>query len=486
MSKDQNIDHIFKDASKDFAPQAPAAVWKRLEASLAARRRRKLFWWWFSGLGLVGIILILYFLVPSNYTFLSVQLEDESKVKIEKSSGSEIIVKSETYDLNNNQKIDNLENNSIYSKSASHKNSKLKVDNTSSDKPTPVLKSEKIYNNHLTEKTKITSTVEKMNLSDYDVDTNINIAIQNRDTNSLSFAENLPIIRQDSLNKQDTYTTYEIETPPAGISDSFKTTEQAAQKIIADLVSDNDPIKRNTNTPSGLKFYIGYHLGFGSTGGFYSSPSATYKTLASTAKINSGFEVGSELSAGFMYKGWLLNFGLRFFNFNAKGDISIPEMPIRYLKLDYFGVSPLGYYSIENIEHVMASKNYGSVDYVRKFTQTQYHMNMFSVSVQAGRVFQFNNLRINTRAGFISTTIQSARVEATDGNGWQILGPLQDIKSKIFGLNFGADALLQSKSAFFIGLKSDFSFYINSVNKSKEFSYYPYGYFIGPQLGFKF
>ena len=65
-------------------------------------------------------------------------------------------------------------------------------------------------------------------------------------------------------------------------------------------------------------------------------------------------------------------------------------------------------------------------------------------------------------------------------------GELKGIRKNIFGISTGGDLIYSFKNHMIIGLKMDVNFNLNSVNSSKEFGYYPWSFFIGPQFGLKF
>lgn len=495
MSNNQNIDKVFRNASEKYAPQAPNAVWEKLEANLAAKRRRKMIWWWLTPLLALIIGSLAYFYTELNYDS-SPDISLCQPIEKTENQTNNLDEKSATSSIADIEIEENSIQESLVKKqsidSISHEPNNINTGNSEIAKSTEInIIENPNTNSNLNirvadaKEEKVDSIVQN-EISEDEV-SNISIIVEN--TNIFDSSRVAVMEFKENQGQLSKINAEEIEA-----KDTIKENEQ----IIADEISLIENIDSNKSTlPNNeqkkpkekklhLSFFIAYQLGFGTSGGFYKEPNPDILTISTTSKLTSSSEKGSEFSGGFYLNNWMLKVGLQSFDLNMTGDFSMPDIPIKYVQMDYFGISPMGYYSVENVANVLESKNYNSVDYLRNFTKTRFLISMSSFSLEAGRVFNFGNLRLQAHAGYNSASIKTSLIEAGDEFGFVDFGKIHDLRTKIHGLSFGGDIIYQSKSAFFIGLKTDFVFYLNSINSSKEFEFYPYRFIGGPQVGFKF
>lgn len=494
MSENQNIDKIFRQASNEFAPQAPAQVWSRLEASLA-RRRRRLLWWWIAPSALlltVGLISGIVFFNNNTHilelknSISKVQYQNSSTQKATDSKINEGRIEHSIDQVIIENNTNNIDKKDILSKPEIKRNTVIEG-SPISQKQSVQITEKPTQPSHLAHESKLKNVTEEfaigLPISNSDIE---EVELTKNSSSSEQSIEN-PIISSEIANveiKENQESNNQI-SDTADSEQSVEIIKEIPENKEAREVQKDSFIKKN-HTPSIFHFYIAFNLGFGNSGGFYRTPNPTIETIGTTSYLNSEFESSSEISAGFSYGSWLMNLSYKYYDMKGLGDFSMPNTPIKYVPLNYFGVSPIGYYSVENVDNLLESKSYSNVDYLRNFNQTRVNIDITSMNFEIGKFFNYNNWRLILRGGFVSTQINRSIIEANDGTGWQTFGQIHDLKTKIFGLSVGGDIIYQSRKAFYIGLKSDFISHINSINSSEEFGYFPYSYFVGPQIGFRF
>jgi hypothetical protein len=486
--KGQHMDKLFKEASKQFASPAPEAVWNRLESQLAKRRRRKAIWWWIWGTGMLGVLLAGWLLLPLDFTqnnTLSSEHPKEQKVitnSLETNSKETIIESQENLTSNQqaNQATKSSENQLSKVVDKSHKNPTFEQNSSTfadniPDNPAPVISSAS-----MDELKKDAKEKSSNKLRDSDIESG---AEENDSKN-----KDIPTFKQ--LTEKD---WVDSSSQVSELSDSLNQT-LITETSVQDSLTKNPiepplspgeekPAAKERNKP---RFFVSYHMGFGMSGGFYAQAEESVPFTAISNDAKAQYERGISVSGGAFVGKWILSMGISTFDLKTQSNYHLDAKYLKYIKVDYFGLSPLGYYSIDNIENVLQSKNYGSVDYLRNFDQTRFHVSMTHLTFSIGRSWNWNKWNLYVRIGLQSTSINSSSVEARDENGYVPLGHVHDLKANLLGVSLSTDMLYPLGDHWLMGLQFNVQQSLSNISSHADVRYYPYGWYLGPQIMYKF
>ncbi len=477
MSDKRNIDGLFKDASAAFTPKAPSAAWSRIEASLKKQRRRKMFLWW-----IIAIIFLASSSLVSTY-FLSnfgdaslAPVADHSSTKplndLNNSSSSSSISSSDS----KSNGIDEVLQKPIQSKT-----------NTNITKKSGQQVEFETSNNHLSSQEKKVenqfATNNKMKqmeeVSESSHQSNISQSVEPEQTD-------LIITDSDFSDEPDSTLTIFSKVDSLGIKVDTLLEHNAIVEddSISKMDSLSEVMKISNRNP--IAFFGAFSLGFGFSGAFYQQPDNQISTISSVTELDHTYTNSKEVSIGAYWKNWEISTGFSRVNLRFSGDLNLPSRNIKYIDTENFGTSPLGYFSLYNIENVMQGRHYSNIDYLRHFERTRFEFNSLQLSFRLGRIVQLRNWYFIYGAGASTLFLRSNVVSGRDEFGFTDWGSVSDLRSSLFMLSPYVQMNYYTRSGFFIGLNADLNLALNSANKSSDFRFKPYTFFVGPKIGYKF
>ncbi len=521
MSEQHNIDQIFSAAAKGYSASTPSGAWGRMDAVLKAKRQKRRLTIWFVsvGLGILASILGLWFYNSAN-NHSTIETESniiksnttnfESKADNANNEITQQNITNEQATANslNTEDLQNSNNKNIEEEIAKEsiidtQNSDIELDNSNKENTTKTINKEVAViglsstNNRLPAKyseennadnnqTEEVAVIERVNLK-----SSFGIIKENSTENNIQeiVATNV-IIESDSISEStqtektledntiiDTLITEEAINPSDNVSE---TETEEIQKLA-------DPVYIPNADKFKMGLFINIYAGVSLSNGASSEPYYTNFKMASSpqeygaSSPNIGFNLGFRISKKFS-----VSLGMKRYNHVIKGDFSMPDKRVTHINIDKFGYTSLGYYSVDNINNAMQTKNFNTVEYLREFTQTKVKLRFVEIPLNIGYNMSWKNWTLMPHLGFNTTFILSNEVQIGDDSDYYLYGEIQDLRQNIFGASAGLDFYYNTKSKLSFGLRTDFVYYLNDINTSEDFNFRPYSFLISPQISLRF
>ena len=474
-TKQKHIDQLFRDAAQQYAAPTPDAAWGRLESSLKKKRKKRFIWWWIFGAGfLVMLGSLLY--------FSSFELELAPKQAAEKPQNLSLPADSKSVEPLPEQEAATALDTSA-ERTSSEKPQEVLRENLShvpaekeqQQRKLPASNAKVIQNN---KKRLVKKQLRDINLK-AEVDTAKKIIQIHQEDTSSNIKETLAYEEKfaDSLNPQ-------VETVLLDSLQDIVNQEDTLQKD--SLITSVEPETEKPEEKRSWNFYASYFLGFGQSSGIYSDPQVSSDFISRTHELKGKFEWGSQFSMGFMWKDWTIQLGLRNFDMHLEGDYEMKPGYLKYIPLENFGLSPLGYYDLGDIDYIMESKSYGNLTYLNRFTKTRFHIEMTTLSLEFGRQFYWKKWSVMPLLGIQQMTIEKAFVEVAEDAHFTDFGKLNNIKERLTGLMAGIHLIYPLSEKLYIGLHADASLSLNNISKTEGIRFLPFAYYLGPKMMVKF
>lgn len=512
MSEQHNIDQIFSAAAKGYSASTPSGAWGRMDAALKAKRQKRRLTIWFVsvGLGILASMLGLWFYNSANNHST---IETESNIIESKADNANneipqqnITNEQTTANSLNAEDLQNSNNENLEKELAkesiidiqnndaeldnSNKENAIKTINTevavvglsSTNNRLPAKQSEE--NNAGNSQAKEIAAIESMSLNTSDgvikEDSTENIIREIVATNVIIESDSIPESKQtentvEENNIIDTLIAEEAINPSDNISETEEIQELADPVYIPNI----DKFK--------MGLLINIYAGASLSNGASSEPYYSNLKMASSPQEYGGWSPNIGLNLGFrISKKLSVSIGMKRYNHVIKGDFSMPDKRVTHINIDKFGYTSLGYYSVDNINNAMQTKNFNTVEYLREFTQTKVKLRFVEIPLNIGYNMYWRNWAMTAHGGLNTTFVLSNEVQIGDGSDYYLYGEMQDLSDNIFGISFGLDFSYYTKSRFSFGLKTDYIYYLNDINTSDEFKFHPYSFILSPQIGFRF
>jgi hypothetical protein len=491
MKEEHYIDQLFSQAAKDYTVASPSGAWNRIEASIAAKRkRRRLLLWW-----LVGALSS----IASLGLFVMINTHQSNLPQSPATEQSEIVISFDSAAQStsaNKAAITPMHSDSIHQLS---ENKPFDIDPNTSNKTRQKLSSDSLAIDKNTDRQKLAiSPVGKPNQSDFSQTAKIEINPISSSNSSVITPDTISL-SQKGLSIADN--TKQIEKP----NETAKQIEQAekvdsAEKsdsvvAIEPLTNETNPIINGKyqaitspiNKTSKINIFIFNYIGVSYSNGNNQLPNLDNEKLATTPFTKAGWKpnIGLEMGVILPFRAFV-SFGFTRYNLMFKGSFSTTDSKINYVEIDQIGYSPMGYFNVFNLEEALRSKNYGNVDYLRKFNQAEIELRMLAYPINIGYALDKGRWKWMNSIGLIPIKIISNEVRIGNKNEYNLFGQILDLKSKVYGLSVGSDIRFKTKNKLSFGIKTNFNYSLQSTNKSSEFNYKPYSFLISPQIGFIF
>ncbi|MBN2745583.1 MAG: hypothetical protein JXR34_02570 [Bacteroidales bacterium] len=475
MSDMRNIDNLFKDASKGFAPKTPHEAWGRIESSLKKQRRRKILFWWVFSLTAISIaLLVSTFFVQDIFNFDTPYISQPKsnyniKEKIELKDAPPASSSSAAYVSESQQHLQDA--NSQKSERKSSPNNRISTFSDEKSKPMVSVKETKSMPND-----------SKILEERFDNDILNEGVIPEND--SLQLPE---VVFYNQTTPMESKENHVISSEDSILVHSDIMVE-FIQNVISDTIVPVDSVEK-TVPPSrkcAILFFTELYMGFGFSGALFQQPDNQIETVSSVTELRNSYTNTKEFAFGVFWNKWMISSSLSRINFRFQGDLNLPSRNIKYIDTENFGTSPMGYFSLYNIQNVMQGRHYSNIDYLRHFDRTRFELYTTQVGLKIGRVLPLNNWQIVYGVGVNTLFINSNVVAGSDEFGYTDWGSVSNLRGRLFMVSPFMQLNYYTRSGLFLGLKSDFSISLESLNKSSEFYFKPYSLFVGPKLGFRF
>jgi len=522
MSEQHNIDQIFSAAAKGYSASTPSGAWGRMDAALKAKRQKRRLTIWFVsvGLGILASILGLWFynsannhstietesnIIESNTTNFESKADNANNEITQQNNNNE----QATANSLNKEDLQNSNNENIEEEIAKEsiidtQNSDTELDNSNKKNATKTINKEvaviglsSTNNNRLPAKhsegnnadnnqTEEIAVIEEVNLNNsYEV-----IKEDSAENNNREIVATDVIIESDSISEsnQTENTVAEITIiDTLGTEEAINPSDNVSETETEEIQKLADPVYIPNVDKFKMGLFFNIYAGVSLSNGASSEPYYTNFKMASSpqeygaSSPNIGFNLGFRISKKFS-----VSLGMKRYNHVIKGDFSMPDKRVTHINIDKFGYTSLGYYSVDNINNAMQTKNFNTVEYLREFTQTKVKLRFVEIPLNIGYNMYWRNWAMTAHGGFNATFVLSNEVQVGDDSDYYLYGEMQNLRDNIFGVSFGMDISYYTKSRFSFGLKTDFIYYLNDINTSDDFKFHPYSFILSPQIGFRF
>ena len=426
--EENNIDKVFRTAASAYSAPTPSGAWDRMQSALAAKRRRKAIFWWLFSAGILVIISVVTTIWVIDNSFIK-------SIAVEKQEIGDIPIAIEEPKTTNNTQ---------YS----------------------ILNSQSTTNNEHPDNSRGNNQQQTTN--------NTQESILNSQSTT-----NIPITIGTTNNTQDSILNSQ-STNNNKHPDDYRGNKQQTR---------NKQQKTNNNEQQTTKnkFFITFDMGWCRTGAFSSPPETLLKTTVSSSESNALSSFANGFNAGiYVTPKWMIFSSFHSYDMKTSGDLIFPTHNLKYIEIENFGYTAAGYYDADFIEPTMSSKGLGNIDYLQNFSSVTTSFQVKTFSLGLGQYSKWKKWTFDYRASLSLANISNAEIYYQGTPGKALFGKLKGLKNNTFGFSIGGDALYTFDNHVVIGLKTEMNIFASSINTSKEFSYYPWSFFIGPHLGLKF
>ena len=488
MNEQHEIDNLFREQAGNFRPKVPDDSWSKIASSL---KNKKPFWKEQANLffGLLGVIVLLIILInPFSY---DTQLP---QFVISNNQLNEITSKVEQSEIESSQKLNSDKDNNDQNKmlksditttenSQSIDNSAVNNETTSSVSTTQkhfktILQSGKVGNT-IKPKTKNSNvainqpSVDKVFDAEVRSISQVEQNITPKETSAAIKSENTIVSEElSSTVSSETENIVAIES----ISDSSKTVvSQEIQSLDKPLQMENNPVEKAINAAMlGLSYSVGYAFTYRNAGNFDKDSSIQAETRADDwyhtyqTRFQIDFLINNKLSLGF---------GIGNGKFGSISDFEVTKDYLKYINVNQFGKSSSGIFTANNIDNLLLATNSPDVNYLKKFDKIRVVFTYLDLPVRVNYTFfQYKKFSTSFTIGGDVMKIQSNLVSLRKENSWYELGNVQNTKTYLFGGNIGTQFIygIKKSGGFQFFFNPCFSYYFQSVNIDKEFTYKPY------------
>ena len=494
MAEENNIDKIFRTAASGFSASTPSGAWTRMESALAIKRRRRIVFWWLFSAGLVVVITGITLFWTNDYSMNTpmVQADKKTEALVGKTVSNKKSLLNQEDEIQNQSGITQSNNSKKKLKTQEQKSMVAQEKKIKPFIEKPIEKKNS--------KTRLTFTKQTKKVASR----GIIIPESKKEkpikgiSSEIAINDSFPvteeaIAKKDIEHIEEDYPKIVAENSKENI-DSNRTQKSVSQVYVEDTIEAIDTTQTNLTEAqpiakprimSGIYFTI--NLGFGKTGAFFHQPNLTYNTTASTSNALPKFSSSNGFNIAFLATSkWMVYANYQTFKINTSGPLTLPSHNLKYINVENFGYTPAGYYDADFVVNAMSSKGLTNIDYLREYKYVKTSIRAATYSLGAGRYGHWKKWVYIYRGGFSLAKLLEAKVYYIALPGEVLFGDLKGIKSNIFGLTAGGDLMYSFENHIVVGIKMDVNFSLNSVNKSNEFGYYPWDFFIGPQFGLKF
>ena len=472
MIEENNIDKIFRTAATGFSAPTPSGAWERMESALAAKRRRRIIFWWLFSIVMVTLITFSGLFWLSDSTSKNHIVEKEQPQKHPASipaSNKKFTERSEPKAEGSIKSKKGIGTSQITKSQKQDRIPQKKLKQTSEDNTG--------NSGNISVESQIEEITNESAADSSNVESPKVIADKTGDVTTVS----------ESPENHPTNSNPVIDSTVASVETNIQTYDNKASAI--DSVSSVDTIQNKVivKPPFKPEFFFAVSLGFGYTGAFIQQPDLIYKTTASTTNassesaVNTGFHFAVSIAPK-----WMIYGNLQSYKMKSTGDLVFPDHNLKYININNFGYTPAGYYDADFVDYTINSKSLGNIDYLRNFEHATTSIKSNTFTLGAGRYGQWKRWTYIYRGGLSLAGLSSSKVYYGDRKTESVFGEIKGIRKNIFGLSAGGDLIYSFNNHTTLGIKMDANFFFTSVNTSKEFGYYPWSIFIGPQFGLKF
>lgn len=524
MTEQNNIDKIFKDASQQFSAPAPEKAWANINTSLKTTARYNLIRLWSIIGSVAAASLLIGFIVFNSFNTNNIDeniitnthnIDNSNKPKNNKPASTIAPVS----EISDNKTLDN---NQIISKHSNTENTtKKKTDSNAPKNAYSKISIEKSYVNKALasnissiDKTKKLHFESKLmaveGKTSNTIDTKkyqkqtVKHSIEKNDNATITTNQNYDIAENKTLTKQEVK-NIDIKTSESGKitnADINKKTiaenNTTKQENINIKSKDNDingndseiaenktPSKTKASIPSKTDFFIGQSFGITMANGVGKTPIVDNKKMGEAKNITSTVCMSANIDFGIIINKLKISAGLRTYNMQLKGDIVMNERNPKYINIEKYGFTELGYIKIINVNQIMRVRNLSSIVYLRNFNKYTITLEYYEIPLTISYELPLRNWVISPHIGINANYISSNSVMLEDAEGYFLFGEITDLKEYMIGGSIGTDLSYKFNKHWALGITTDFVYYPSSVSTSENFSFNPYSILSGIRMEYR-
>ncbi len=470
MEANSKIDQIFKDAAQDFAPTAPAAVWNKVESSMAtARFYRRL------GMGIAASVLLIALSVYFVFDFkentqtkpIVTHLQSAQEAPLSSSNAKEVAPTAsenkapsvaESPTQAKPQPKEELKSN------PTRVNQSIAAEKETEAMPNEVIPNPKASENLQAESTALIATAVAVP----SVASQPSISNQRIEENSKE-SETLNPNHSPSSSINETVVVIALPAIPSSVSQDnwgkpfSKMTTPLGNKILFNIQPIFVP-----------QLSIEAYAGFALSGSNYVFPSTlTVDDMAVNGPERSGNSAvfGLDLSYQFLPK-WTAYLGLEGADYNFYSNITLPYNPT-FVNTEQFGYGALGFFSVYNIQTAMRIRNYNKINYLTQLQTSHSQLRTVAIPFVVGYQFNLKHIEIEPQMGFNYTFIVDQGIEIGDEQGYYLKGEFSDLKTGFFGLSGGLQINYTLSRRWKLGLRTRLNYSLTDINEHPDFNFHP-------------
>jgi len=133
----------------------------------------------------------------------------------------------------------------------------------------------------------------------------------------------------------------------------------------------------------------------------------------------------------------------------------------------------LGYYSINNIQRALRSRNYNQINYLTQLKTIHSQLNAITFPMMVGYEMSSKKWIFTPQFGFNYTWIYNNSIEIGDDYGYYLTGQLSNINQQLWGLSGGMDIAYCPSYRWRLGFRSRLHYSLTDVNREEDFQFHP-------------
>jgi hypothetical protein len=469
MEANSKIDQIFKDAAQDFAPTAPAAVWNKVESSMAtASFYRRL------GMGIAASVLLIalsvYFVFDINENTKSkpivTHLQSAQEAPLSSSNAKEvapIAAENKSQSVAESPTQAKPQPKEELKSNPTRVNQSIAAEKETEAMPNEVIPNPKASENLQAESTALIATAVAVP----SVASQPSISNQRIEENSKE---------SETLNQNPTSSLIEeavvvLALPSIPSSVSQDNWGKPFSKMTAPL---GNKILFNIQPIFVPQLSIEAYAGFALSGSNYVFPSTiTVDDMAVNGPERSGNSAvfGLDLSYQFLPK-WTAYLGLEGADYNFYSNITLPYNPT-FVNTEQFGYGALGFFSVYNIQTAMRIRNYNKINYLTQLQTSHSQLRTVAIPFVVGYQFNLKHIEIEPQMGFNYTFIVDQGIEIGDEQGYYLKGEFSDLKTGFYGLSGGLQINYTLSMRWKLGLRTRLNYSLTDISEHPDFNFHP-------------
>ena len=482
MTEENNIDKLFREAAKNYSVSTPEGAVRRMHAALKARRRRRLLWWWFAGLVVLLLSAFLIFSLCGNRENTrprNNKIENKSTTpKVEKQqneSERKATEHGKAAGTVSPQKVQRaktakkIEQRPQTGLNSANKNSSQQEENQAnvrqSKQASPKINRRK------------GKALQQSKLPEKELEFDKTSSPPRNEKNTADAAAKKDSLPQQNVAGEPPADSVQVVTTTAG--NSLGDNTKASEKSVGD-------------TTSSAKFkpviYLAAGLNSGLSGGFAGHNGPQFETSAAYVGNRPGFSVSPQLSLQLVFSpSFYFSAGFSILKVFSKSDFRIIPDKLNYINGENFGYTAAGLYSLGDIDKIMKENGFNHPDDLRNFKNISTIVNLNTAFLNVGYYVKKGKWQLSANGGFAFAAVGKNKVETSLEDGSRTdFGRMSALRSFLFGTDVGARLLHTGSKSLFWGFDTQAVFFLNSLNSSRDFGFYPYNISFGPVIGLSF